>query len=878
MVKLRLLVCSLLLLSADCRCSKTERTATSPVPADVAATMDAAVRDFRAILVLLADAPEPGDTLVTAAWLLRERNQERLGGLAGRVLGGEVATNAFLSKLEADPGLHDADKLVFADILADLPDSSRVLDDRRILAGIEARYDDEMKKLFGRIATRGMVDRREAWENYLAFVRSQFTREAVLAEFQEQLGTLQLGMRGGGAMPWRDDKDQITGRRFAEKTVLLTFDDGPSAKFTPAMLEVLQRYGIKAVFFEVGRNLGKTTALAQRELAAGHTLANHTFTHAFLPKLDELHLDEQLGDTNTALVAAVKDKPNLFRPPYGARNEMVLKAASDLGMKTVLWNIDSLDWADPIPRSIADRVLKQLDKEKRGIILFHDIHGRSAQAVPLVLDELVKQGYTFLAWNGKDFVSTRGGSGEAAVAAGAPLASAPLYRESWAVVIGINAYKNWPRLSYAVSDAKSVRDMLTRKYGFASDHITTLLDGDATRDKIIGVLGDSLADGKRIAREDRVFVFFAGHGATRKLPSGKSQGYLIPVDADAKNLQSQAISMTNFQDISDAIPAKHVFFVMDACYSGLALTRGAGPIPTGDRRQFLQEITRREAREVLTAGGADEQVADGGPDGHSIFTWTLLQGLEGKADLDGDGAITATELAAYLVPSVSSLSRQTPVFGHIPGSEGGEFVFASRGEEEFLSEESHQLDSEAIRLNADLERVRKDVEAKKARNEELRRQILAVEAGIVPVGNLDGGVLQSTVDAGAQAAPLITAAANTQARREVERGMGLFREKRYDEAAQAFEAALKINPNHVLAANNLGFTYFKLERFADAIAWYERTLALDPMRGLAYANAGDAYVKVGRREDAKRAYQKFLELQPTHKIAPAVRQRLTTLP
>ena len=127
--------------------------------------MDAAVRDFRAILVLLADAPEPGDTLVTAAWLLRERNQERLGGLAGRVLGGEVAANAFLSKLEADPGLHDADKLGFADILADLPDSSRVLDDRRILAGIEARYDDEMKKLFGRIATRGMVDRREAWEN-----------------------------------------------------------------------------------------------------------------------------------------------------------------------------------------------------------------------------------------------------------------------------------------------------------------------------------------------------------------------------------------------------------------------------------------------------------------------------------------------------------------------------------------------------------------------------------------------------------------------------------------------------------------------------------------------------------------------------------------
>ena len=143
--------------------------------------MDAAVRDFRATLLLLADAPEPNDPVVTAAWLLRERNQERLDGLSGRVLGGEATASAFLAKLESDAGFHDADKLAFADILAELPDSPRVLDDRRVLAGIQARYDDEMKKIFGRLPTRGMVDRREAWESYLAFVRSQLSREDVLA-------------------------------------------------------------------------------------------------------------------------------------------------------------------------------------------------------------------------------------------------------------------------------------------------------------------------------------------------------------------------------------------------------------------------------------------------------------------------------------------------------------------------------------------------------------------------------------------------------------------------------------------------------------------------------------------------------------------------
>ena len=82
----------------------------------------------------------------------------------------------------------------------------------------------------------------------------------------------------------------------------------------------------------------------------------------------------------------------------------------------------------------------------------------------------------------------------------------------------------------------------------------------------------------------------------------------------------------------------------------------------------------------------------------------------------------------------------------------------------------------------------------------------------------------------------------------------------------------------MLAANNLGFTYVKMERLPEAITWYEKTLVLDPRRALAYANLGDAYAKVGRIDDAKRAYARFLELRPDHKIAPAVRERLSKLP
>lgn len=871
-----------ILISTGCKRGVRPQPAPSRAAAEVASAMDAVVTDFRGIVALLAGDTEPGDRQTTVAWLLAEANHDRLDALAARMAAEPAAAAAFLDKLEGDAALHDADKLAFRDQLIELPPSPRTDQDRAALATIQARHDAEMKKLFGRLPTRGLPDRREAWETYVDFVRHQVRTEMLLAAHAAELDALAQGGRGGGALPWRDDKDQVTGLRFADKQILLTFDDGPSARWTPQIREILARFGVRAVFFEVGRNVASVTDEPRRILASGYAVANHSFSHAFLPKLDPAHLEHELRDTNQALEGATKEKTVLFRPPYGARNDAVLKAASALGMKTVLWNVDSMDWADPVPLSIADRVVAQVEKKKRGIILFHDIHERTLEALPLVLGELQKRGYTFLSWDGSDFVAARGAGPAAAAPASAPaadtaapLAGAHLYRESWAVVVGINAYKSWPRLAYAVNDAQTVRDTLIRKYGFPADHVTTLLDGEATREKILAALGDNLADGRKVTKDDRVFVFFAGHGVTRKLPSGKSQGFIVPVDAAAESFQSQAISMTNLQDASDAIPAKHVFFVMDACYSGLALTRG-GAVGGGDRTQYLMEITRRQAREVLTAGGGDEQVADNGPGGHSIFTWTLLQGLEGKADLDGDGAITATELAAYVAPGVSSLSRQTPAFGHLAGDEGGDLVFVLKPEDEFLSEESRQLDAEAIVLNTELEKVRREVAAKKARNEALKRELAA--SGAVAASAPDGGGSTAVTARPAVAATTDAEASNVEVRGELARGMSLYREKRYDEAARAFEGVLRLRPGHVLATNNLAFTYFKLGRNDDAIVWYEKTIALDPKRAIAYANLGDALTQAGRPADAKRAYQQFLTLQPSSKLADGVQKKMALLP
>jgi peptidoglycan/xylan/chitin deacetylase (PgdA/CDA1 family)/uncharacterized caspase-like protein len=835
----------------------------------VIAEVRAALADHRRMIVLLADETAVDERVTLVGKILHEQTREHLVAVADRLAATPADAGRFLDWLERDPELRDADKLAFRDLLTSLPSSSRVTEDVVALDRIEARYEQEVRRIFERLGTRAMVERRESWEAYLAYLAKLYDRAAVLAEHESEWRALSEGTRGG--MPvWRDSDDEIVGRRLPDKAVVLTFDDGPAAKTTPQVLEILAKQVVPGVFFQVGNNVAHGKAESRRVLDAGHVLGNHSYTHAFLPKLTADALAKQIGDTNAVITGLPASGPMLFRPPYGARDEKVREAAKQAKMKIVLWNIDSVDWGDPVPLSIVSRVVAQVEKQGKGIVLFHDIHQRTVEALPTVIEELRKRGYSFLGWDGAGFSAPRGaGAGTGAVAAAPAQAAAPsLYRESWALVVGIDAYQKWPRLGHAVADARSVRDALVG-LGWKQENIVTLLDGEATRARMLAALGDDLADGRRVAHEDRVVVFFAGHGMTRKLPNGKNLGYIVPVDADTKNPQAEAISMTNFQDASEAIPAKHVFFVMDACYGGLALTRGGGAAAQGDRRKYFLEVTRRGAREVLTAGGADEPVADNGPGGHSIFTWTLLQGLQGKADLDNDGVVTATELGAYVGPAVSTLSRQTPAFGHLVGSEGGEFVFTLQEHDEFLNADADSLEAEATRLNSELDRVQKAIAAKRPRPP---GKAVAADAGApvpVPAIALRGA---GAADAGGGGSDADSPA--DQLRRKLDEGLALHKDKRFAEAAAAFEAATRLAPTNVLAANNLGFAYFKLERFGDAVTWYERSIGLDPRRAITYANLGDAYVKLQRLPEARRAYERYLELAPRSKLATGIKARL----
>jgi peptidoglycan/xylan/chitin deacetylase (PgdA/CDA1 family)/uncharacterized caspase-like protein len=789
------------------------------------------------------------------------------------------AVQAFLDWLERDPDLWDADKLAFRDLLFELFSAldaapaarehlgalgARIADDRKALDQIQALYGKEMERVMSQLRLRGMPLRRESWDKYLAFVRARYPRERVFGEYDPD-GTLLPAARGTGAAAPR--RDEINGSRLPRKTVVLTFDDGPHHRYTDQVLALLKKHGAHAVFFQVGSNVGSLEStgavslsakadVSRRILASGSLVANHSLTHALLTKLAADKVADEIKDTNEILRKVAGDKPALFRPPYGAHDAVVEAAARSENMKTIMWNVDSMDWADPIPQSIANRVLEEIDGAERGIVLFHDIHLRSVEALDGILASLRQNGYRFASWNGESFVvAGASGQGQPARVAARPPAE-PFYRESWAAIVGVDDYEKWPRLRYAVNDAKAIRDILVRRYRFKEENIFTLYNQEATRKNILSLLGDKLADPQRVQRDDRVFVFFAGHGTTRKLASGRDLGYIVPVDADTSNFHGQAISMTNFRDVAEAIPAKHLLFVMDSCYSGLGLTRGAAT------PAYVQDLSRRTARQLLTAGGAGQQVADGGPNGHSVFTWTLLQALEGSGDLNGDGYITASELAAYAVPIVASISQQTPAFGNIPGSEGGDFVFDRNRESEDLSAVSAQLDDEAIDLNATLERLRSEIMVKRERNQKLQQEIKALRER-----------------AGAPAAAPVAAApdpAESGARLN-ERGLALYKEKRYPEALESFLAAARLDPADAQVANNVGFVYFKLGQHAEALAWIRKSLLVDPNRTVAYRNLGDAYDAMGRTAEARSAYEKYLSLNPPPAAAATVKQKLDAL-
>jgi len=177
------------------------------------------------------------------------------------------------------------------------------------------------------------------------------------------------------------------------KVIALTFDDGPGP-YTAQLLDILDQHGAKATFFLIGSKVSAQADVLRRMHARGHQLGNHSWSHPELPKLPIDQIAGEIDRTNEAIRQATGVKPSILRPPYGAVNGVVLEQIRARGMSSILWSVDTRDWADRNSQIVCSRAVA--GAHPGAVILMHDIHQTSVGAVPCILSALKQQGYSFV--------------------------------------------------------------------------------------------------------------------------------------------------------------------------------------------------------------------------------------------------------------------------------------------------------------------------------------------------------------------------------------------------------------------------------------------------------------------------------------------------
>lgn len=173
--------------------------------------------------------------------------------------------------------------------------------------------------------------------------------------------------------------------------IALTFDDGPSAVWTPALLDGLKERGVKATFFLIGENADKNPEIVKRMAEEGHLIGNHTYHHVELTKVSENEARLELADTSAVIVRITGKEPEYMRPPFGAWQR---KLEQEIQMLPVLWTIDPLDWTTENQDEIVNKVVTEA--EENDIILLHDCYKSSIEAGLRIVDILQEEGFVFV--------------------------------------------------------------------------------------------------------------------------------------------------------------------------------------------------------------------------------------------------------------------------------------------------------------------------------------------------------------------------------------------------------------------------------------------------------------------------------------------------
>lgn len=297
----------------------------------------------------------------------------------------------------------------------------------------------------------------------------------------------------------------------------------------------------------------------------------------------------------------------------------------------------------------------------------------------------------------------------------------------------------------------------------------------------------------------------------------------------------------------------------------------------GQSVNYIQQITGRKARQILTAGGADQQVSDAGPGGHSVFTWTFLQAIEGLADTDNNGYVTASELGTYVAPVVSSYSDQTPAFGNMLGSEGGDFVFKTQSNA--VAEINQKLVEDSKRVEDEINSLRQNTIATIKRRLELEVALEKQKKGEPPKNNEP-----VAAEPAAKSTPIISSAKAVAGTVTIDRklkanqlnasALESFKAKKFAEAKRDLAEAVRLNPYNPMLLNNYAYMLDQLNENEEALKWYYRVVELDPKRTAVYLNLGDMMVKLGRHQESIAYYERYLHLYPSYKDAKLLQEKM----
>ncbi len=250
--------------------------------------------------------------------------------------------------------------------------------DSRVLAAAVAAFDRELEQA-----------RAGEWDLGQSPAYAQLM--ALRAGIQNPMS--RAGEPGAWAIaPGTGAGGQINGTELPRHTWALTYDDGPHATRTDAILDVLARWNVQATFFWLAENIVKNNPVLLRTEAAGHSVQNHSYTHADLVKATDLALGFEVSMSTALMKDHYQTDPGFFRCPYGsgASNARVRRLIAREKLVSVMWNVDSLDWADKNVDSVVERVRKQMVKAGRGIVLFHDIQSHTASVTEKLFQVLKK--------------------------------------------------------------------------------------------------------------------------------------------------------------------------------------------------------------------------------------------------------------------------------------------------------------------------------------------------------------------------------------------------------------------------------------------------------------------------------------------------------